>query len=263
MKARENRAPGRVVRIDLGDGRCAYGRQLQGPSVEFYDCAGTTGEAVDLLDVVGSPVAFTIWVMDYAFRRRGGWQLLDVVPLTDRERAAADRRAKQDPISKALSIYQEDPVAGTFSEFPATAQECAGLEVAAAWDPEMLDGWTILFQRGLSGAFDWYRSNAELAERFDMAASDGELCFIAAVPAGNRPAVVVAQRFSPAEGGFDPGVAFVRETRLLLVGAGTRLLAYDVECPARLLEDVADIGFWLWAVYPKAVLMAAEVEFAA
>jgi hypothetical protein len=135
VKARENRAPGRVVRIDLGDRRCAYGRQLLGPSVEFYDRLGTAGEAVDLLDVVSWPVAFTIWVMKYAFRRRDGWELLDVVPLTDEERAVVDRRAKQDPISRAFSIYWSDPVAGTFGETPATAQKCAGLEVAAVWDP--------------------------------------------------------------------------------------------------------------------------------
>ena len=72
VKARESRAPGRVVRIDLGAGRSAYGRQLLGSNVEFYDRLGTTGEAVDLLEVVASPVAFTIWVMNSAFRRRGG-----------------------------------------------------------------------------------------------------------------------------------------------------------------------------------------------
>ena len=139
IKARVNGAPGRVVRIDLGDGRCAYGRRLSGPNVEFYDLVGKPGEAVDLLEVVVSPVAFTIWVMEYAFRRRGGWELLDVVPLTERERAAVDRRAKQDPISKALSIYESDRAAGTFTEVPATAQECAGLEVAAVWDPEHVE----------------------------------------------------------------------------------------------------------------------------
>jgi hypothetical protein len=133
VKARVNSAPGRVVRIDLGDGRCAYGWRLLGPNVEFYDLVGKRGETVDLLQVVAAPVAFTIWVMDYAFRRRGRWELLDVVPLADGERATVDRRAKQDPISKALSIYQSDRAAGTFSEIPATAQECAGLEVAAVW----------------------------------------------------------------------------------------------------------------------------------
>ena len=135
VKARANRAPGRVVRIDLGEGRCAYGRQLLDPNVEFYDRAGTTGEDVDLLEVVASPVAFTISVMKYAFRRHGGWELLDVVPLTDEERAVVHRWAKQDPINRTLSIYWSDSVAGTYGETPATAQDCAGLEVAAVWDP--------------------------------------------------------------------------------------------------------------------------------
>jgi hypothetical protein len=41
-----------VVRIDLGDGRCGYGRQLTGPTVEFYDRSGDPTEPVDLLDLV-------------------------------------------------------------------------------------------------------------------------------------------------------------------------------------------------------------------
>jgi hypothetical protein len=139
IKARENRAPGRVVRIDLGEGRCAYGRQLLGPSVEFYNRLGKTCETVDLLDVVASPIAFTIWVMKYAFRRHGGWELLDVVPLTDEERAMVDRWAKQDVISGTLSICWSDHVSGTFGETPASVQECEGLEVAAVWDPQHVE----------------------------------------------------------------------------------------------------------------------------
>jgi hypothetical protein len=139
MKARENRAAGRVVRIDLGDGRCAYGRQLLGPSVEFYDRLGKMGEAVDLLDVVASPVIFTISVMKYAFRRNGGWELLDVVPLTDEERATVERWANRDVISGALSIYWEDHATGTFGETPASVRECEGLEVAAVWDPQHVE----------------------------------------------------------------------------------------------------------------------------
>ena len=98
------------MRVDLGSGRCAYGRQVLGPNVEFYDRLGATVETVDLLDVVASPVAFTIWVMKSAFKRRGGWEQLDVVPLTDEERAVVTLRAKQDPVSRALSIYRSDPV---------------------------------------------------------------------------------------------------------------------------------------------------------
>jgi hypothetical protein len=112
---------------------------LLGPSVEFYDRTGTAGESVDLVDVVASRVAFTIWVMKYAFRRNGGWELLDVVPLTDRERSAIDRRAKQDALSGALTIYWSDHMTGTSGEIPARASECEGLEVAAIWDPEHVE----------------------------------------------------------------------------------------------------------------------------
>jgi hypothetical protein len=139
IKARENHAPGRVVRIDLGDGRCAYGRKLLGPNVEFYDRPGTSGESVDLLDVVASPVAFTIWVMKYAFRRRDGWELLDVVPLTDEEVSTIARRAKKDVLSGALTIYWSDYVTGTNGEIAASEQECEGLEVAAIWDPQHVE----------------------------------------------------------------------------------------------------------------------------
>jgi hypothetical protein len=58
-------------------------------------------------------------------------------------------------------------------------------------------------------------------------------------------------------------VAFVPETQLLFVGAGARLLAYDLAGPRRLWEDVADVGFWHWSVHNDAVLMAAELELAA
>jgi hypothetical protein len=46
-KSRRSRCPGRVVRIDLGDGRCAYGRQLFSVQVEFYDlCRAKTRRAI-------------------------------------------------------------------------------------------------------------------------------------------------------------------------------------------------------------------------
>jgi len=139
VKARKNRAPGRVVRIDLGDGRRAYGRQLPGASVEFYDHLGKAGERVGLLDVVAWPVAFTVAVMDYAFRRNGGWELLDVVLRTNEERAVIQRMAKKDVISGALSIYWEDPETGTYGETPASIEDCEGLETAAVWDPEHVE----------------------------------------------------------------------------------------------------------------------------
>ena len=133
-KARANRAAGRVVRIDLGDGRCAYGRQLTGVVVEFFDRVGLVGEPIDLLELVTTPVAFTIWVSDRAFRRRGGWELLDVVTLTQEEATRIYRFAKQDVGSSRLSVYTTGPVSGTHRERPASLEECQDLERAAVWD---------------------------------------------------------------------------------------------------------------------------------
>ncbi|MFH5230226.1 immunity 26/phosphotriesterase HocA family protein [Antrihabitans spumae] len=139
VKARANRAAGRVVRIDLDDRRCAYGRQLTGVSVEFYNRVGTPGEPVDLLELVDTPIAFTVWVMDRAFRRGGRWELLDTVPLTQNEQSHTHRYTKQDPINKAISIYWSDPTSGAHGETPATIEECLGLERVAVWDPEHVE----------------------------------------------------------------------------------------------------------------------------
>ena len=54
------------------------------------------------------------------------------------------------------------------------------------------------------------------------------------------------------------------ETAVLFIGAGDRLLAYELSGqPRRLWEDDADVAFWHWRVLPQAVLMAAELELAA
>jgi hypothetical protein len=48
----------------------------------------------------------------------------------------------------------------------------------------------------------------------------------------------------------------------LFIGAGERLLAYDLKNPRRIWEDRADYGFWRWHRHEGFVLMAAELEFA-
>ena len=75
--------------------------------------------------------------------------------------------------------------------------------------------------------------------------------------------LVVGQQFSPSVPGFEPGVLIVPETGVVFVGAGERLLAYDLTGSARLWEDRADVGFWWWDRTGNVVLMAAELELAA
>ncbi|MDX3263940.1 Imm26 family immunity protein [Streptomyces sp. MI02-2A] len=138
-RARASRAPGRVVRINLGEGRCAFGRQLTGVCVEFYELVGQPGAPVELIKIVAAPVAFKIWVMDAAFRRRSVWELLDVVPLTHEEQTVVHLFGKQDPLSGDITVYHEDPVTGASSETPATLEECQKLERAAVWSPQHIE----------------------------------------------------------------------------------------------------------------------------
>ena len=78
------------------------------------------------------------------------------------------------------------------------------------------------------------------------------------------PALVISQRFSPGiEAGFVPGALLVPEHEVLFLGAGTRLLAYDLGGPNRLWLDEADTGFWHWRRHGDLVIMSAELELAA
>ena len=95
--------------------------------------------------------------------------------------------------------------------------------------------------------------------------ADGTTCFLSAGRSGVRwPSLVVAQRFTPdTRSGFGPGALLAPDTGTLFLGAGTRLLAYELDPPKRLWEDEADTGFWSWRQYGQTVIMAAELEVAA
>ena len=111
--------------------------------------------------------------------------------------------------------------------------------------------------------YDEYRRHATLNEEFGLGRSDGEACLVTIAAGNDWPLLVVAQRFDPCVAGFDPCVLLVPETKVLFVGAGTRLLAYSLSGPQRLWKDMADTGFWSWQQHGNVVLMAAELELAA
>lgn len=129
-----------MVRIPLGDGVVGWGRQLRGVQVEFYDRFDAEHDAaqVDLREVAGGKVAFTVAVSGLAFKKSSNWTLLEVIPLSDAEAADVYRKFKQDLISGELSIYWEAPDC-SWGEDPATRDECAGLERAAVWSPKHIE----------------------------------------------------------------------------------------------------------------------------
>lgn len=102
-------------------------------------------------------------------------------------------------------------------------------------------------------------SSSSLCERFD---GEGERLFVLAGAPGEHASLVVIQNYEPSAG-FPPGVLYAEDTRVLFIGAGTRLLAYDLVRPRRIWEDVADIGFWGWSRHEDVICMSAECELAA
>jgi hypothetical protein len=114
-----------------------------------------------------------------------------------------------------------------------------------------------------------YRSRAGLCEELGIwsksgamtASEDGRLFCVTVSQGSGWPFLVVAQRYTPRD--FDPGIALVEETSRLFVGAGDRLLCYDLETPARLWEDSVMVGFWFFCRHGDVLLMSAELELAA
>lgn len=115
---------------------------------------------------------------------------------------------------------------------------------------------------GLPPLFNRYVGRAVLAEKFAL--DQPNLCCVTARRTSEEwPFLVVAQSFHPAGTGFEPGLLLVPETDRLFVGAGERILAYDLATPRRLWVDSAESGFWEWAQHSDIVLMSAELELAA
>jgi hypothetical protein len=78
-----------------------------------------------------------------------------------------------------------------------------------------------------------------------------------------RPLLVVVQGGVIHGAGFGVGALLVAETDTLFIGAGERILAYQLTSPRRLWQDTADTGFWSWERHGDTVLMCAELELAA
>lgn len=129
------RREGDVLKIALGDGRHSYAQVSGDPLVVFFEGAFT--DDLPLSRVPQLSVLFRIWVQDDAIKK-GVWPVLGNEPLTP-ENAAEPFFYKQDDISGALSLYHSS-FSDTGWERPSSATECEGLECAAVWDAEHVEG---------------------------------------------------------------------------------------------------------------------------
>ena len=110
---------------------------------------------------------------------------------------------------------------------------------------------------------DTFLTHARRVESFDLAAQEAFLFVAVSLPGDDWPSLVVQQRYGPGgSSGFTPGLLVAPETGLLLIGAGTRLLAYDLPRRVRIWEDATPCGFWGWRRHDEAIVMSAELEIA-
>jgi hypothetical protein len=117
---------------------------------------------------------------------------------------------------------------------------------------------------GVPDLLSQFVHHAALYDQFDEPSECDNACFLAVTRRGDSwPFLVVTQRYAPAGYGFFPGALVVSESHRLFMGAGRRLLGYDLLRPSRLWVDETDCGFWSWSRYGGVVLMMAELELAA
>ncbi len=124
--------------------------------------------------------------------------------------------------------------------------------------------YTINLADSLPPMYYSYCRHAQLVETFALEGSYSALCYLAVARGHDWPFLIVAQRYSPGpESGFFPGVLFIPETNLLMLGAGERLLAYSLnDSPCRLWEYELPGGFWQWERSQERIVMSSENELA-
>ena len=77
------------------------------------------------------------------------------------------------------------------------------------------------------------------------------------------PSIVIAQRYEPSGWGFTPAAVLMPDTSVLFLGAGTRILIFDLKTKELISEDYTTVGFWGWEQRGNIVLMSSELDFAA
>ncbi|QDG74414.1 immunity 26/phosphotriesterase HocA family protein [Labrenzia sp. PHM005] len=129
MTKRVRRKAGDIVSIPLSDGQYAYGRVLTSPLIAIYDYV-SSGE-VDSETILFQKVKYTLSVMVNAVTS-GRWPVIGHADLEE-ELQKPVRFFQQHKLTGKLSIY----IDGEF--FPATIEDCIGLESNAVWDAEHVE----------------------------------------------------------------------------------------------------------------------------
>lgn len=108
-----------------------------------------------------------------------------------------------------------------------------------------------------------YGNRAQLVDEVDLTLEEGSVFTLAVSITGENPRLALEQKFFPVDYGAVPGLLLIPETAVLFIGAGRRLVAYNLAEPARLWLDEPDGTFWRWRQHGNVVVMSASHEVAA
>jgi hypothetical protein len=115
-------------------------------------------------------------------------------------------------------------------------------------------------QYQLPDLYDKYIQHAKLKEEYELNNRDGELFFISIGTKEGWPFLTVTQRYEPCVAGFSPGFLLIPETNKIFIGAGQRILIYDLKQISKVDEDFYNEGFLGWLKYQDYVIMLAELD---
>lgn len=132
-KKRIKRNLGDIVSIQIENNTYCFARVLHSAIFAFYDLKSET-ENIGLETIISSDILFKVPVMDYALKNEL-WKIIGFLPL-ENDLQKSINFFRQDDISNKLYIYNSLSTV----EKKATKDECQGLECAAVWDPEHVEG---------------------------------------------------------------------------------------------------------------------------
>lgn len=133
---KERRIPDSILEIQLEDQTFAYAQVLK-MGVAFFDLKVEV-PLTDLNVILEKPVLFIIEIYDQIITK-GRWKIVGNLPI------------RPDLINPPMKFIQDqldpdkfelyDPISG--NRYPATRDECIGLERAAVWEAEHVEGRLI------------------------------------------------------------------------------------------------------------------------
>ncbi len=107
-----------------------------------------------------------------------------------------------------------------------------------------------------------YVKNCKKNFEYDLNLNSGEYIFLSIANSLEWPFFVLAIRYNPCEGGFDPGIYLIEESERLFIGAGSTVLVFDIQSLTLITEEYFQEGFLRWKRYKDKVLMMAELDIA-